>query len=208
MDIINDEIRLRDLAERNEALRKEEWDLKALYRNEFIGKAEIMDDDRFWKGVEIFKENIDKMMEHMKDTSKYDDVFIAIRKAAEEFARKSFREGKFVDFISFARTYSVKSGQIYDPCFENITGCGDDGYGDFCDRLPLVSKEVYDKAIAGELKGDADNWPFKSQHELYVSSSLDEAVENFLPSFIRDRLEELAKGTQSQSEEEDSIKTW
>jgi len=207
MDIINDENRLRDLKEKQDAIRKEQWELRETYRKEFIQKAEEMSDERFWKGVDIFLEKIEDALHVMKDTNKYDDIYSAIKRAAHNFAKESSNNDKFLDFISFVRTYSIKTGEVYEPCFENITGCSDDVYGDFCDRLPLFGKEVFEEAINGKLKGEADNWTFKKQHELYVCGSLEEAVEDFLPSFITEMLDVLSLEIKKPAEE-GKIKSW
>ena len=58
-------------------------------------------------------------------------------------------EQKAALYMRFAKTYGIKAAALYKPLFEVVEGRGDDSYGDLLDNLPLIGREVYDKAIEG-----------------------------------------------------------
>ena len=177
-----------DKAQKSSSLERE---FKKEFHTEVVGKAPLLDDDKFWMAIDILKEEIQKYI------NRGERPFSAVEKGAQEFARKCITDNadsiaKFFSFISFVKTYREKSDAIYKPCFDNITGCSDDGYGDFCDRLPLAGKELYEKALAGELKGDASKIArFHDMSECYIGMKLEEGMEVFIYSFSRDCIDRV-----------------
>jgi hypothetical protein len=192
-EVIENKELIEGLFNRAKEINELEYEFAKDFRKEIFNKAETLPDDKFFLAVDILREEIQKRLSKNPTTRQ---VMEAVKDGANEFARKCIVDSveKFVSFISFAKTYRIKVDKLYKPCFDNITGVSDDSYGDFCDRLPMAGKEVYEKAINGEVKGDGyELHRFNGCSECYFVGCLERAVERFRGSFLNSCLEEILK---------------
>lgn len=200
--IINDKKLMKSFWDEHKAINDKKEILNTRFSEEVTAHVPEMDDDKFWEGIKILLEKMKESKRYV-GTDGFHSMMNIIKRATGDFARDSSSKGKFVDFISFVKTYRRKSDALYKPCFDNITGCGDDGYSDFCDRLPLLGKKIYDKAVAGELKGEASDFEFEGNSEMYVGMRLSEAVDKFIPSFVYNQATRV-----EEEEEKDKLDNW
>lgn len=132
------------------ALYKAEEDYGKAF-GELKNESELMEDSKFWKVVDYFRNNeIDLRFDYK-----------LMKRSTVEFARKVRCEYKEVsmikveDLIPFLKTYYEKVNDLYKPLFDIAENRRDDSYGDLLDTFPLLGEDMYNKAINKKFRNNA-----------------------------------------------------
>jgi rubrerythrin len=98
-------------------------------------------DDEFWSILAVYrKEVLSSIRAGRKSEASAHNLQCRMESRGEQ---------KAALYMRFAKTYELKASKLYKPLFEVVEGRGDDGYGDLLDNLPLIGREVYEKALDG-----------------------------------------------------------
>lgn len=121
---------------------------------EFIAGVPAIGDDKFWQMMDIFRGCVNQSCIMYGRTNGAED-------ACDELFRKAMtgesqRLGAFsytmLEAIGFAKKYNEISDRIATAIGEADWDRGDDGFGDLCDSLPLLSLEFFLRAEGGEVR--------------------------------------------------------
>tara|TARA_R110000824_G_scaffold217119_1_gene403643 strand:- start:679 stop:1383 length:705 start_codon:yes stop_codon:yes gene_type:complete len=101
----------------------------------------LLTDDEFWSVLAVYRKEV---LSSIRGGRKSEASAHSLQCRME-----SRGEQKAALYMRFAKTYERKAAGLYKPLFEVAEGRGDDSYGDFLDNLPLIGREVYEKALEG-----------------------------------------------------------
>jgi hypothetical protein len=155
----------------------------------------------FYYGVKCFKEIYASKERYQDNLSEALDEFVRLQLGSDT------PKVDYEDAIKFLVTWNDITKRLYDPLFDVIEGCGDDGYGDYLDILPLAGEKVIARALVGAYKDhkklfsdvytsvrqeDPDDIFIKLiEGENYFSSTLEKSLKTFFYSYCRSYYDEV-----------------